>query len=329
MSSANATILLLCLAAAFVAILLMLIGAVQLWNAYRSTGARRIARRLSALRQESAPQPADTSLLKKRMLSRHPALHELFLKTGWIVALDRLIVQSGGRYTVSRLLLISFVCMAATGLVLMLLPIPAAAAAFLACLAGALPALLVAAGRRKRLSRIEQQLPDALDLMGRALRAGHALPGAIRMAGEEMPEPIGTEFKTVFDEITYGVSLADALRALSSRVPGSDIGYFVVAVSIQRETGGNLTELLANISTIIRARLTLFGQVRVLSSEARLSGRILGLLPLAVAGAMQIVNPGFLSILWTDPTGKNLLGAVAVQMTLGALWMRKLVRIRV
>jgi len=166
-------------------------------------------------------------------------------------------------------------------------------------------------------------------LLSRALRAGHALPSAIQMVGDEMADPIAGEFRIVFDEVNYGVSMQDALNNLSARVPGTDVGYFVVAVLIQRETGGNLTELLGNIATIVRERLKLFGQVRVLSAEGRLSAWILTLLPFVLAAMLNFIHPEFMKVLWTDPVGRNLLAGMAVFMLLGIFWMRKVIRIRV
>jgi len=176
---------------------------------------------------------------------------------------------------------------------------------------------------------MEQQLPDALDLISRALKAGHALPSGLQMTGEEMADPIGGEFRIVHDEINYGVAVPTALMNLATRVPSTDMRYFVIAVLIQRETGGNLTELLRNISTLIRERLKLLGKVRVLSAEGRMSAWILGALPFVVGGVINVINPKFMSVLWTDPMGLKMIYGALVMMTLGALWMRKIIRIRV
>jgi tight adherence protein B len=199
----------------------------------------------------------------------------------------------------------------------------------LAVVLGAAPTLYVLRARAKRLVVIERQLPDAIDLMGRALRAGHAFPTALKMVGDEMAEPIGAEFRTLFDEVNYGVTLQDALLNLVSRVPSTDLQYFVIAVLIQRESGGNLAELLDNISSIVRARLKLMGQIRTLSAEGRLSAWILGLLPFCTAVLINIVNPGFMKVLWEDPIGPNLIAGALMLMAFGVWWMRKIIRIRV
>ncbi|MGH8809370.1 MAG: type II secretion system F family protein, partial [Noviherbaspirillum sp.] len=131
------------------------------------------------------------------------------------------------------------------------------------------------------------------------------------------------------DEVNFGVSMQEALNNLSGRVPGTDVGFFVVAVLIQRETGGNLTELLGNISRIVRERLKLTGQIRVFSAEGRLSAWILGILPFGLAALLQTINPKFMSLLWTDPLGQKMLAVVGVLMVIGIFWMRKIVRVRV
>ena len=176
---------------------------------------------------------------------------------------------------------------------------------------------------------IELQLPDALDLMARAMLAGHAFPSGVQMVGNEMPEPVAGEFRIVFDEINFGISVQDALTNLATRVPSTDLRYFVISVLIQRETGGNLAELLSNISALIRARLKLLGAVRVLSAEGRLSALILTVLPFALAGVINFINPKFLSVLWTDPAGLKVSGGALFIMLLGIFWMWRIIKIRV
>src|SRR5450830_178393 len=177
--------------------------------------------------------------------------------------------------------------------------------------------------------RIGQQLPDALELMSRALRAGHAFPTALKMVGEEMNAPLGDEFRIAFDEVNFGIAMPDALMNLATRVPSTDVRYFVIAVLIQRETGGNLSELLDSIARIIRERMKLLGQVRVLSAEARLSAWILSLLPFAAAAVIQLTNPTFLDLLYHDPSGQKMLAGALVLMLIGIGIMRKIIHIHV
>jgi tight adherence protein B len=183
--------------------------------------------------------------------------------------------------------------------------------------------------KTKRLQRIELQLPDALDLMSRAMRAGHAFPTALKMVSEEMSAPIGSEFRVAIDEVNFGVAIPAALMNLADRIPSTDLRYFVIAVLIQRETGGNLTQLLDSISRIIRARINLLGQVRVLSAEGRLSAWILSLLPFGVGAMVQLTNPQFLAVLFIDPAGRKMLVGAALLMLVGIAIMRKVIRIRI
>jgi tight adherence protein B len=148
------------------------------------------------------------------------------------------------------------------------------------------------------------------------------------MAAEDGAAPLAGEFRILVDEVGYGAALPDALRRMAQRNPGGDIGCFVVAVLIQRDTGGNLAELLAGIATLVRQRQALRGQVRVATAEARLSAWILGLLPFMLAAALHIAHPGFIGLLWTDPLGRQLLAIVAALLVTGLAWMRMLVRIQ-
>ncbi|HWW70260.1 MAG TPA: type II secretion system F family protein, partial [Duganella sp.] len=199
----------------------------------------------------------------------------------------------------------------------------------LVALALAVPWILLMRTRRARLSKLEEQLPEAADFLGRALRAGHSFANVMQMVGEEMPEPIAGEFKFAYEEINYGVPMNEALHNLALRVPLTDLRYLVIAVLIQRESGGNLAEVLGNISRLIRARLKLLGQVRVMSAEGRMSAWILGILPVVVLLLMSISNPAYIRVLWTDPIGVRLMWYSSVAAVGGVFWMRKLIRIRI
>jgi tight adherence protein B len=161
------------------------------------------------------------------------------------------------------------------------------------------------------------------------LRAGHAFPAALAMVGNEGLEPIATEFKTTFDEINFGISTQTALVNLATRVPIADLRYFVLAVVIQLETGGNLAELLSMLANLIRERFKLFGKIRVLAAEGKLSAYILLALPFCVAGVIQIVNPGYLSVLSTDPFGIRLVLSALGMMLVGSFVMWRIIDIRV
>jgi tight adherence protein B len=314
---------------AFIAFVLLIEGLYLTWKAYKGPEAKRIDRRLRAMLADGSASE-EVTILKRRTLSENSTVQQWLLALPRVHELDRLLQQSGSNWSVGKLVLYS-VALAIMAFVLAgLVPylqwifnvLIAVAAAFL-------PLLHILRKRQKRVRRLEEQLPDALDLMTRALRAGHALPSALQMVGDESQDPIATEFRLVHDEVNYGIAVPTALMNLASRVPSTDMRYFIIAVLIQRETGGNLTEVLGNISALIRERLKLLGRVRVLSAEGRMSGWVLGLLPFVVAGIINVINPKFMSVLWTDPMGLKMIYAALVMMSVGAFWMRKVIKIRV
>jgi tight adherence protein B len=313
----------------FVSVILLLKSLHMIWKSYRGPEARTIEKRLRAL-SASIDHSGQAHLLKQRMMSEVPALERLLLGLPRAHRLDRIIFQAGLDWTVSKLFLSS----AALGAIsYMLVTSIAHQSMFSGLVVGgamaAIPLLYVLRKRSRRLISIQQQLPDALDLVIRALRSGHAFPSALQMVGEEMTEPIANEFRIVSDEVNFGVSLQQALMNLSERIPITDLRYFVVAVLIQRDSGGNLTEVLGNLSRLIRERLKFMAKIKVLSSEGRLSAWVLVVMPFALAGVMYLVNPVFMAPLWNDPIGIAIIKYMLVLMTFGIFIMRKIIRIRV
>lgn len=311
----------------FLAVVLFLEGAYLAWNAYRGPEAKRMERRLRAM--SAGGEVKGSSLLKQRMLAQTPTMDRMLLQIPRIHQLDRLLLQSGLRLSVAGFLGLTLLMIAVGLLLAMLIGMPAFVVIVIGVAAGMLPLLYVTSAKHKRMLVIEQQLPDALDLMARAMLAGHAFTSGLKMVSEEVSDPVAGEFSIVFDEINYGISVQDALVNLATRVPSTDLRYFVISVLIQRETGGNLAELLNNISTLIRARLKLMGAVRVLSAEGRLSALILTILPFALAGVIFLINPKFLSVLWTDPVGPKIVAGAVVVMIFGMFWMWRVIKIRV
>lgn len=315
--------------AIFVAVVLMLEGGYIAWSGTRGPEARRLQRRLQGMGEGRSHAELDISILKQQLLSENPALHELLARMPKVESLHSLLIQSGLIMSVARFAGWTLFWFVFGFAVSSLFPIPVLLCLLIGIVFAALPLLYVLRARSKRLNRIEQQLPDAVDLMGRALRAGHAFPNAVKMVGDEMPDPIGIEFRALFDEVNYGIAMNDALLNLTTRIPSMDLKYLVIAVLIQRETGGNLAELLDNIAGIIRDRLKLLGAIRVLSAEGRASAWVLSLLPFGTAFMLNLVNPGFMSLLWTDPLGNTMVYSALTLMFLGIMWMRKIIRIRV
>lgn len=312
----------------FLTVVLLFEGGYLLWNSYRGAEAQRLQRRLQAL-SAGRHLSAESELVKERLLGKTPAVERLLLRIPRVHQLDRLLLQSGLSLTVSTFLGLTLGAGFAGLILWLFLPLPMWIAPVCVGGAAAVPSIHVLRTRRKRLHAIERQLPDALELISRALRAGHAFPSAIQMVGTEAPEPIAREFRIVFDEVNYGVPMQDALLNLATRVPVTDLRFFVIAVTIQRETGGNLAELLDKLASLIRARFKLLGTIRVLATEGRVSAWILSILPFALLAIINLINPKFMSILWTDPAGIITVWMGLIFMVVGIIWMWRTVKIRV
>jgi len=313
----------------FVAVFVAIETALIWWNSTRGPEATRLAKRLRMISAGNTADGAEMSLLKRRLASNSPAIERLMLMLPRLQHLDRLLVQSGTDWTLPNYAAYSASLCAVGFFGTLLVGRPLFLAVAIAVALALLPTYYLLVKRSNRLKSFEALLPEALDLIGRALRAGHSLSSALQMTGNELPDPVGEEFRQTFDEINFGIAAQEALQNLAKRVPSTDLGFFVVAVLIQRETGGNLSEILANISSIIRERLKLFGKVRALSAEGRFSGIVLMLLPFVTALVLYMIDSNFMSLLWKDSTGLTFLKTGLILMVLGALWMRRVVRIHV
>ncbi|MBQ5948188.1 type II secretion system F family protein [Massilia sp. ST3] len=313
----------------FAAVILAVEGIYLWWMGTHGAAARRVARRLQLMSGGVGRSGERISILKQRRYSSHQAFDRLLHHAGVAARIDALLVQAGSPWTVAQFCAWSLGCMA-IGLVLASgWPIPWAGRLLigLACLC--LPWGLMRRARQRRLLRIEQQLPDAADFIARALRAGHSFSNVLQIVGNELPEPLSSEFRIAREEINYGVPMSEALHGMAARIPLTDLRYLIIAVLIQRESGGNLAEILGNISEIIRARLKLVAHVRVLSAEGRMSAWILGLMPFCVGAAMVLANPGYISLMWTDPSGVRLLWYGVAMIVFGVFWLRQVIRIRI
>ncbi|HUE96493.1 MAG TPA: type II secretion system F family protein [Longimicrobiaceae bacterium] len=235
--------------------------------------------------------------------------------------------QAGLGWTVKSFLLLSvgLAVAAAMGTLLATRSLVYAAAA--APLGALLPYLYVSRRRARRLDAFEERFPDTIDLLGRAIRAGHPLSAGLKMVAEETDDPIATEFRQVFEEQRFGLLFEDSVTALADRVPLTDVRIFVTALLIQREVGGNLAEILDNLSSIIRQRFTLRRQVRVLTAEGRLSGYVLTALPIAIGLWVFVSNPAYINLLFEHPAGRVMVAGAVVMQGVGFLWMRKITNI--
>jgi tight adherence protein B len=282
------------------------------------------------LQEVSRPEEApDESVVVRQNEGPLPSFEKLIGRTNAGSRLSRLIEQAGVNTTPSALLLASLVCAAVAALAAYLfLRIPVAQ--FVCVPLGAsLPVLWLLQRRSSRLRAFEEQFPDALDLISRSLRAGHAFQAAIGMAADELTPPAAPEFRKVFDQQNFGLPLKDALNLLTERVPLIDVKFFVTAVAIQRDTGGNLAEILDNLAHVVRERFKIQRQVRVHTAHGRITGFVLLALPAFLAVALSFINREHMRPLFEEPMGRTLILATIVMQLVGFVWIRKVIKIEV
>ncbi len=299
--------------------------------AYRSFRSPDRAKILKRLRKSiyTQSEQAGTDIIKKRVLSEIPFLNRLLIKTPGMLRLDNLISQANAKYPIGFFILFALFLAFLGFLIGMLVIKNQFAALGLFVLGGSMPFLYLNILKHKRIGKFKRQLPEALDLMARALKAGHAFTNGMRLAADQFDDPLGPEFAEALDEINFGISVPDALRNLAKRIDCAEIRYFVVGVILQRETGGNLAELMGILSYLIREKFKFEGKVRTLSAEGRLSAVILIALPFAIAGWLQFSNPRYLSTLFMDPIGKLMIIGAVLMMIIGVFVMKKMVTIEV
>jgi len=297
-----------------------------------STPGEQVQRRLKIVQQsEFAPGylESQTDIRKVDRLSRYSWLNRILAQLDVAARLRLLLQQVDVERTVESLLMMCFFGWIGTASVLYLRIWSLLPAAALAALVVPLPWLYILRRRASRFRKFEEQLPEAIDLLVGALRAGHSLMTAIGFIGQESREPLSGEFSQCFKEQNFGVDLRRALLNLGNRVAVQDLQIFIAAVLIQKESGGNLAEVLEKVAQTSRGRFRLRKQIRVHTAQGRMTGWILALLPVALGFAMYMVHPEGISILWTNPTGLKLLYTAIVMNVLGALVIRKVIRIRV
>jgi len=246
---------------------------------------------------------------------------------GLIKSLQDLIDQAGRKTKVGQFLFTTFISGFVAGLIVWVgfgVPI---AGVVVGLGVMAVPYLLLKRAASKRMWKFEEQFPDAIDLIARALRAGHALPPALAMVGEELSDPVGPEFKLLYDRQNFGMALPDALRSFATRVPVLDAKFFVTAVLTQRETGGNLSGVLDNLSAVIRERFKVKRQVSVISAHGRITAAILSGLPPVLAVLQFLIAPKNTSLLFSTQLGISMLVGAGVLQLVGMLWIRKIIRI--
>jgi tight adherence protein B len=266
---------------------------------------------------------------KEALFSSIPLLNRLLVRLEIASRLRRLLFQADLTWTPGRLLFVSLVIWVVAGYLIDLRTGVFALSFVLGLIPAAAPFAFVLKKRSRRLQKFEEGLPAAIDLMVSGLRSGHSIISAIGLVAREAPDPIGREFRVCFDEQNYGLELRTALENLANRVPVQDVRMIMTAILIQKETGGNLAEVLDKCAHVIRERFRLKREIRSRTAQGRLTGWVLSILPFALGLLLYLLNPDVVSLLWRRPMGVKMLYAASTMMLLGALIIRKIVRIRV
>jgi len=314
----------------FVFCLLLVLAAYLL--ATRSSDAKRarLKKRLTeALLHSAHTEDVEVLIARQELLSEIPTINRVLLQLQVATRLKRVLDQADLEITVTRLLMFSVMAGLLSGLAASVITVSLLVIIACGLFGAVIPFVHVFWKRKKRLDKFLEHLPDALELMSRALSAGHAFSEALHMVSTEMPDPISKEFRKTYEEQNLGLSLKLALENLTQRMPLLDLRLCVTAVMIQRETGGNLAEILEKVAYTIRERFRILGDLKTLTTSSRLSAWLLCGLPIGVAIAVTAMNPDYMSILWKDPRGHKLIYLALSLQVSGMLIVRKILRIKI
>ncbi len=296
----------------------------------RSAQARLIKDRLATA--EKAPEREvedESALLRDEQLSQIPALDTLLRRSQRVTAIQDSLLQAGMRMRAGNFLIVCLVCGVGAAVAAFAFTKNPAITWVAMIIAIVLPYALVSYRRQKRFEKIEELFPEAIDTLARAVRAGHAFTTALEMIANEVSEPLASEFRQLFEEQKFGMPVRDALMNLTDRVPLMDVKFFVTAVMLQRETGGNIAEILGNLSSVIRERFKIQRQVRVYTAQGRMTMALLMAMPPAVVGILSVFAPDFVRPLFHDKIGHTLLVASLTLQTVGYFVIRRIIRIQV
>src|ERR1043165_3388786 len=300
--------------------------------ATRSSDAKRarLQKRLAeALLHSAHTEDAEIIIARQELMSEIPSLNRALLQLQVATRLKRVLDQADLEITVTRLMMFSLMAGMLAGLAASMIAVPLLVVIVCGLFGSLIPFIHVFWKRKKRLDKFLEHLPDALELMSRALSAGHAFSEALHMVSMEMPEPISKEFRKTYEEQNLGLSLKLALENLTQRMPLLDLRLCVTAVMIQRETGGNLAEILEKVSYTIRERFRILGDLKTLTTSSRMSAWLLCGLPIFVAVAVTVLNPDYMSVLWKDPRGHYLIAIALTMQITGMLIVRKILKIQI
>lgn len=320
--------LLIALATFLVSALLFLV----LWLVLGSPTQQAIVRnRIEAVRkaERRGEIAVNLELLRDEMVSSVPLLNRLMMNLSWTPRVQSFITQAGLKTKAGKILLLSAVLGLAAYILADHFLGYAIAAGVIGLLATTFPLMVVAWKRKRRMRRFEERFPEALDLLGRAVRAGHAFTTGLEIVSKESAEPVAGEFRTCFEEQNFGLPMRDALLNMAERIPLVDVRFFVTALLVQKETGGNLAEILDELARVIRDRFRIYREVQVKTAQGRLTAVILIALPILMLIALEMVNPSYVRVLFNDPLGSTLLGVAAVMQLIGSIVIWRIVHIEV
>jgi tight adherence protein B len=296
----------------------------------RNARARLIKDRLATVDKAPERDPnEELALVRDEQLSKIPALDTLLRRSARVSAIQEALTQAGMKFRAGNFLLLCVLCGTLAGLAAIIYTKNPAIGWAALVIGGVLPYSLVSYRRQKRFEKFEELFPEAIDTLARAVRAGHAFTTALEMISNETAEPLASEFRKLYEEQKFGMPVRDALMNLTERVPLVDIKFFVTAVMLQRETGGNLAEILDNLSYVIRERFKIQRQVRVHTAQGRLTMALLMAMPPAVVAILAVFSPDFVKPLFYDPIGHALLVASIALQTVGYFVIRKIIKIQV
>jgi len=321
--------------AALIALLVFIVVALAAFAAgslidQRSARARLIKDRLATVEKAPEREPnEELALLRDEQLSKIPALDILLRRSARVSAIQEALLQAGMKFRAGNFLMLCVLCGTLAGLAAVLYTKNPAIAWAALVIGGVLPYSVVSYRRQKRFEKFEELFPEAIDTLARAVRAGHAFTTALEMISNEIAEPLASEFRKLYEEQKFGMPVRDALMNLTERVPLVDIKFFVTAVMLQRETGGNLAEILDNLSYVIRERFKIQRQVRVHTAQGRLTMALLMAMPPAVVAILAVFSPDFVKPLFYDPIGHALLVVSIALQTTGYFVIRKIIKIQV
>jgi tight adherence protein B len=315
---------------AFLAVALGTVSLVILWEWFQEQQRKRqMVDQLRSLANEPIEGPANRSTVFRSAVLESPWLRPIISRVPQLRDAEFILQQAGMSWTLQTLILLSVGMAVGLGSMTLIMS-RSVPVAFVATMIGAmLPTMYVRRRRTKRLNAFEELLPEAIDLVGRALRAGHPLTAGFKMAADDGPEPVAGEFRRVFEEQRFGLPIQDSLLGMADRVNIVDVRILVTAILIQREVGGNLAEILDNLAAVVRARFTIRRQIRVYTAQGRMTGYLLSALPIIVFSMLYMINAEYMSILFTDPVGKILIVVAITMQLIGFMWIRKIIKIEI